>query len=416
MKGLAIWVVLSLALSGCGSQTPLPTAAPATATPSPSVSEATAARTDAPTATFSLPAASLMPPATPAPASSKAPAPVLATDPPMSRPAGPTLAQLIGQKLVVRMEGLTPSADLLGRIRRGEVGGVILFGSNVTTPSALIALVRTLRGAAATGGQPRLLIAVDQEGGSIKRIGWAPPTLSPPEMGQAGLASVAYQQGASTAVALHGLGINVDFAPVADVPASTGSFMYEEGRTFSVSAATTTILADAFARGLESGDVVPTMKHFPGLGFATLNTDAYVATIRASPAALAPGLLPYRTAISHHIPLIMLSNATYTAYDPVNGAGWSYAIGVTLLRHELGFAGVTITDSLDGTAAARGLDVGLLAIRAAQAGTDMILTTGTEASTRAVFADLLHQAQGGLIPRAMLVASYARIVALKAGR
>jgi beta-N-acetylhexosaminidase len=328
--------------------------------------------------------------------------------------SGPTLAQLIGQKLVVRMEGLTPSADLLGRIRRGEVGGIILFGSNVTTPSAMVALTAKLRAASAAGGQPPLLIAVDQEGGSVKRIPWAPPTLSPPEMGRT-YSRVARAQGASTATALHGLGINVDFAPVADVPASTASFMYLEGRTFSFSATTTALVANAFATGLKSGAVVPTMKHFPGIGFATRNTDVYVVSITASRTALAPGLLPYRTAISQHIPMIMLSNATYPAYDTHNAAGWSHAIAVTLLRHDLGFTGVTITDSLDGTAKARGLWTRVLAVSAARAGTDMILTTGSEPSTRGVYATLLKQAQEGLIPISTLRASYDRILALKAG-
>jgi beta-N-acetylhexosaminidase len=329
--------------------------------------------------------------------------------------ATPTLAQLVGQKLVVRMDGVTPSADLLGRIRRGEVGGIILFGPNVTTPLALIALTARLRAAAVAGGQPRLLIAVDQEGGPIKRIPWAPPTLSAPQMGRIGSASIARTQGASTAAALRGLGIDIDLAPVADVPASTASFMYRAGRTFSFSATRTALLANAFAAGLESGRVAPAMKHFPGIGFATRNTDAYVVTIRASRAALAPGLLPYRTAIAHHIPLVMLSNATYTAYDPRNAAGWSHAIAVTLLRRDLGFTGVTITDSLDGTARARGLWPRVLAVSAARAGTDMILTTGSEASTRGVYATLLRQAQLGSIPRATLQASYNRILALKAG-
>ncbi|HTG39994.1 MAG TPA: glycoside hydrolase family 3 N-terminal domain-containing protein [Methylomirabilota bacterium] len=332
-----------------------------------------------------------------------------------SAAAAPTLGQLIGQKLVVRMDGATPSADLLGRIRRGEVGGIILFGPNVTTPTALIALTAQLRAAAASGGQPRLLIAVDQEGGPIKRIPWAPPTLSAPQMGRLGSASVARAQGASTAAALRGLGIDVDLAPVADVPASTASFMYRAGRTFSFSATRTALLTDAFASGLESKGVVPAMKHFPGIGFATRNTDAYVVTIRASRAALAPGLLPYRMAIRHAIPLIMLSNATYPAYDARNAAGWSHAIGVTLLRHDLGFTGVTITDSLDGTAKARGLWTRVLAVSAARAGTDMILTTGSEASTRGVYATLLRQAELGSIPLATLRASYDRILALKAG-
>jgi beta-N-acetylhexosaminidase len=326
----------------------------------------------------------------------------------------PTLAQLIGQKLVVRMDGTTPSADLLGRIKRGEVGGVILLGFNITTRSALIALTGKLRAAAAAGGQPPLLIAVDQEGGSVKRIPWAPPTLSPPAMGRLASTPTAREQGANTGAALHGLGIDVDFAPVADVPGSTASFMYQQGRTFSFNASRTAYLADAFATGLESEGVIPTMKHFPGIGLATRNTDAYVVTIRASRTALALGLRPYQRAIAHHIPLIMLSNATYTAYDAHYAAGWSRPIE-TLLRHDLGYTGATITDSLDGTAKARGLTSAHLAIRAAQAGTDMILITGSEATSRGVYATLLAEARSGSIATPTLRASYDRILALKAG-
>jgi beta-N-acetylhexosaminidase len=335
---------------------------------------------------------------------------------PVGAAANPTFAQLIGQKLVVRMDpGVTPSANLLGRIRRGEVGGVVLFGFNITTRAAMIRLTGKLRAAAAAGGQPPLLIAVDQEGGPIKRIPWAPPTLSAPQMGRLGSASVAYSQGRATGVALRGLGINVDFAPVADVPASTSSFMYRDGRTFSFSARRTALLANAFASGLESAGVVPVMKHFPGLGYATRNTDAYVVKIGASRAALDPGLQPYRTAIANNIPMIMLSNARYTALDPAFAAGWSPVIATTLLRDRLGFRGVTITDSLDGAAHARGVATRVLADRAARAGTDMILITGSEATSRGVYAALLANATAGSIPHATLRASYDRIVALKAG-
>ena len=337
--------------------------------------------------------------------------------PPTLKPAPSahsTLAELIGQKLIVRMQGLTPSAGLLDRIRRGEVGGVILFGENITTPAALVQLIETLRAAAAAGDQPRLLIAVDQEGGPIKRIPWAPPTLSPTQMGTSGSTSVARTQGADTGAALRALGIDVDFAPVADVPASTSSFMYKAGRTFSFSATTTAAVSDAFASGLETAQVAPSMKHFPGLGYATRDTDSYVVTITATKTALAPGLKPYTTAIGHHIPMIMLSNATYPAYDSANAAGWSHAIGVALLRGSMGFSGVTITDSLDGAAKARGVSTASLAIRAATAGTDMILVSGTEASTAADYSALLNAVKAGTIPLAGLQASYKRILALKA--
>jgi beta-N-acetylhexosaminidase len=327
--------------------------------------------------------------------------------------AAPTYAQLIGQKLVVAMSGTTPSADLLGRVRRGEIGGVILFGSNITTRTALIALTTKLRAAAAAGGQPHFLIAVDQEGGSVKRIPWAPPTMSAPQMGANGSTTTARSQGASTGSALRGLGINVDFAPVADVPASTASFMYRQGRTWSFSATKTAALSDAFASGLVANHVVPSMKHFPGIGYATLNTDSNNVHIDVSKSALAPGLLPYRTAIAHNTPLIMLSNATYGAYDSRHAAGWAPAIQ-TLLRTTLGYKGVTITDSLTGVAGALGVSQNTLAFVSAKAGTDMLLVTGSEASTRSVYASLLSAATSGSIPRATLVASYTRILAMKA--
>ncbi len=331
-----------------------------------------------------------------------------------SMPPAPTTAQLIGQKLMVAMDGTTPSANLLGRIERGEVGGVILFGANISTQDQVIALTTKLRAAAAAGGQPPLLIATDQEGGFVKRIAWAPPTLSPPQMGAIGSSTVARDQGGSTGTALAGLGINVDLAPVADVPVSTSSFMYQQGRTWSFSATTTTNLANAFALGLQLGGALPTMKHFPGIGLATLNTDTHVVTISASMAALAPGLRPYRSAITNRIPMIMLSNATYTAYDASNAAAWSHAIATTLLRNDLGFRGVTITDSLTGTASSRGVSDSSLSILAARAGTDMILVTGTEASSRAVYSALLTATQDGSISAATLRDSYDRILALKA--
>jgi beta-N-acetylhexosaminidase len=335
------------------------------------------------------------------------PAPALALE-------APTLAQLIGQKLMMTMSGTTPDADLLGRVQRGEVGGVILFRSNITSASQLSAAATKLRNAAAAGGRPPLLIATDQEGGSVKRISWAPPTLSPPQMGALGDASRAYYQGKATGIVLQCAGVNNNLAPVADVPSSTNSFMYQQARTWSFSASMTATLSDAFASGLKAGTDVATMKHFPGIGMAALNTDSNVVTITASKSALAPGLLPYQKAISHHIPLIMLSNATYTAYDSANAAGWSHAISVGLLRTSLGFTGVSITDSLDGTAAARHVSVTSLAIKAAQAGTDMILLTSSEPVSKTIYANLLVAAQNGTIPTATLQTSYNRILALKA--
>jgi len=315
---------------------------------------------------------------------------------------------------MVAMDGTVPSPSLLGRIARGEIGGVILFGRNLTTKAALVALTTQLHHAATAAGQPRLLIAVDQEGGAIKRIPWAPPTLSPPQMGALASTPIARAQGLATGQALTALGIDVDLAPIADVPASTASFLYQQHRTWWFSASRTASLAVAFAEGLRAGGVIPVLKHFPGLGFATLDTDLHMVTIRASRTALDPGLLPYRMAVQAGLPVVMLSNATYPVWDAHAAAGWSPAINTTLLRGQLGFRGVTMTDSLDGTAASRGLTASHLSERAAIAGTDLILLTGSEASSAQAYGALLADAGAGKLSLTGLEASANRILALKA--
>src|SRR4029077_17038906 len=100
----------------------------------------------------------------------------------------PTLAQLVGQKLVVTMNGTSPSPSLLARARRGEIGGVIVHAFNFSTAAQLRSISRRLQAPAAAGGQPRLLVAVDQEGGSVKTVPWIAPTVAPPRTGSVGVA------------------------------------------------------------------------------------------------------------------------------------------------------------------------------------------------------------------------------------
>ena len=308
------------------------------------------------------------------------------------------------------MTGTTPSASLLARARRGEIGGVIVHRWNFSSSAQLRAIARALQQAAAAGGRPRLLIAVDQEGGSVKTIPWLPPARAP---GHVRSSADARADGRATGVALLGVGVNTDLAPVADLPATRASAVFRQGRTWSFDAHTTARLSTAFALGLADAHVLATMKHFPGLGLATADTDRAVVRITASRSRLEPGLDPYRSAIAAHVPLIMLSNAVYDAYDRTNAAGWSRAIATGLVRQELGFQGVTITDSLDGAAHTRRITPNVLALAATKAGTDLLLLTGGEAATRSDYTSLLRAAQAGRLGRAGLERSYARILRLK---
>jgi beta-N-acetylhexosaminidase len=326
--------------------------------------------------------------------------------------AAPTLARLVGQRLIVAFQGTTASRSLRARIRTGQIGGVILFSSNISSESQLKALTASIQNAAARGGQPTAIIATDQEGGLVRRIGWAPPKRSAQQMGQLTTAQV-QTIGAAAGARLRADGVNLDLAPVADVPDGAQDFIYQQQRAFSTSRYRVSNDTSAFARGLESGQVWPTYKHFPGLGQATVSTDDAVVRIDASQRILMRRLLPYKVAIRNALqPVIMLSTAIYPALDS-HAAAWSPAIIRSLLRRQLGFGGVTMTDSLDSAAAVRHTGVSRLALHSAAAGADLLLITGSAATSTQVYDKLLAAARAGRLPRSRLTGSYNRILALK---
>jgi beta-N-acetylhexosaminidase len=320
------------------------------------------------------------------------------------------LARLVGARLVVGIDGTTASPSLLERIRRGQVGGVILMGRNVRNAPQARALTAALRAAATAGGSP-LLVMTDQEGGEVRRFRWAPPAASADELGRLGEAAIR-RRGHATATALERLGVDVDLAPVADVPGVPGSFIAAQHRAFSAVPARTAKDVTAFAAGLLDGGVAPALKHFPGLGLATVSTDDAAVTIDADAAAVAPGLIPYRRAISAGVaPLVMVSNAAYTAYGG-RPAAWSPRV-LSLLRG-LGFTGVTITDALEPLASTRRVTLAQAATAAARAGVDLLLFVGSERSTQGVYDALLAEARAGRLSRAALEASADRIEELAA--
>src|SRR6187200_3074135 len=272
----------------------------------------------------------------------------------------PPLARLVGARLVVGIDGTTASPSLVARIRRGQVGGVILMGWNVRSAPQTRALTASLRAAATVGGNP-LLVMTDQEGGAVRRFRWAPQSASPEDLGRLGEAAIR-RRGHETATALVRLGVDVDLAPVADVPSVPGSFIAVQHRGFSPVPTRTAKDVTAFSAGLLDGGVAPTLKHFPGLGLATRSTDDEAVTIGASAAALSPGLVPYRRAIAAGVaPLVMISNAAYTAYGG-KPAAWSPR--VLALLGGLGFTGVTVTDALEPLATTHRVTLTQAAIRA----------------------------------------------------
>src|SRR4051794_23604791 len=311
-------------------------------------------------------------------------------------PAAPSLARAVGRKIMPGFAGTAPSRALLARARRGEIGAVILFGPNVTGRRR--GTIAAQQRAARAGGDPPPLIAVHQEGGAVRRLPSLPPAEAPARMP----ASRAGPLGAATGRALRRLGINTDLAPVADV--DHGSFL--RSRSFGSDPGAVARSACAFADGLRGAGVNATLKHFPGLGRAARNTDEQAVTVAASEGALRADLEPYRRC-APRVGLVMLSNATYPAFDPRRPAVFSRRIGGDLLRGELGFRGGTIPDTL----AAPGVSSPTTAVRATRAGVDMLLYPDERISALA-YRNVLRAARAGRLDRAAIVASAARIAAL----
>lgn len=339
------------------------------------------------------------------------PAQARAQDPPAAGPAPPAvpLRQLVGERLFVRMNGTVPSPAFLRRIRRGEVGGVVLFGPNIRTRSQVRSLVRRLEAAARAGGVPEPLVAIDQEGGIVKRLQSAPPFRSAPQIGATGSTRVARSEGLATARSLRALGIDIDFAPVVDVPHSASSFIAP--RAFGGSPSLVRRLGGAFADGLQRGGVAATFKHFPGLGSAPANTDFASAVVTAPRSRLERELVPYRRARAR---LVMLATAVYPAYAQGVPAAFSRRIVTRLLRTRLGYGGLIVTDDLETPAVRAYTSPAEGAVKSIAAGADMALVVGSEAGGRAAFARLLAAARGGRLDRAELEVSHARVQALRA--
>jgi beta-N-acetylhexosaminidase len=316
-----------------------------------------------------------------------------------------TPAQQAGQLVVLRFAGTAAPGYVTRRLREGRVAGAILFRDNAATPQQVSALAGALRRAA---GRPAPVICVDQEGAGVRILPWAPPARSQAAQAAAGRAGA---DARAAAQALRAEGVNVALAPVADVPSVSGSAL--AGRAFSADPAAAGAAVAASVRGWLAGGVAPTLKHFPGLGGATVNTDDAPSTVPRSRAALQDDLAPFRAGIAAGAPLVMVSSARYPALDAGHVAAHSRAVVEEELRGRLGFRGVAMTDSLEAAAMRATGDLDAAAVAAVDAGVDLVLTTGRGSYIR-VYRALLARARTDPAFRARVRESAARVLALRA--
>jgi beta-N-acetylhexosaminidase len=287
--------------------------------------------------------------------------------------------QLAGQRVIYSYTGLTPPANLLWAIRHGRAAGVIFFSDNVGSSAHIKAIAKELQQANASATNPvrmPLLLMTDQEGGAVRRLN-GPPVPSAKQIGaSAHPQQEATKQGAAAGSFMHGLGVNVNLAPVLDVFRTPGNFIDEFGRSFSNDPAKVAKLGSLFATAMQGKGVAATVKHFPGLGAATRsqNTDERPVTLNLTLSQIrSVGELPYKSAIAAKAKLAMVSWAIYPALDKKFPAGLSSTIVQGELRKRLGFAGVTITDALEAGALKNFGSTANRATLAAKAGMDLVL-------------------------------------------
>jgi beta-N-acetylhexosaminidase len=315
-----------------------------------------------------------------------------------------SLRRQAGQLVVMRFNGAGPPEYVPRALRAGRAAGVILFKDNIASQTDLKRLVRTLQRAA--GGSA--IVSTDQEGGTIRNLPWARPV-----EGQAAAATAERATSDARAAArdLRAAGINVNLAPVGDVGASAGSVM--RGRAFTGDAEQVAALTAAAVRGYRGTRVAATVKHFPGLGAATANTDDEPVSLTRTPAQLlGQDLPPFRAAIKARVPLVMASHALYPSLDENAIASQSRYVLQRLLRERLGFGGVIVTDSLEARAVTDRSGPAPAAVRSVRAGADLILTTGAGSHLRVLRA-IIAEARRSAAFRRRVAESAARVLALK---
>ena len=311
---------------------------------------------------------------------------------------------------MVGFPGTSIDADLRRLLQEG-VFGAILFKRNVGSPVETAALCRQLKEEAA---RP-FLLAVDQEGGRVARLRGAPFTTLPPlrELGRRAGAALAEQTGRLLAFELRAVGFDWDFAPVLDVDTNPANPVIGD-RALHHEPAEVARLGVALARGLEAGGVASCAKHFPGHGDTTQDSHHTLPRLPHDLSRLhAVELVPFRAYAAAGLASVMTAHVLFEAVDPGVPATMSPRV-LDLLRRELGFDGVVVSDDLEMKAIADNYRVEEATILGALAGVDLFLVCHRADRQRAAIEALTRAVETGRVPHERIAQANRRLDALLA--
>jgi beta-N-acetylhexosaminidase len=326
-----------------------------------------------------------------------------------------SLEQRIGQLFMVDSPSTGLADSTLTALDDYYVGSVILDGTTNDSASTIRSLTRSLQSHSAANA--KLFIATDQEGGQVQRLQGPGFDTIPSAVEQGKLAPAVLQRNATTwGRQLKAAGVNVDLAPVLDVvPANFGSNppIGDLDRQYGDTAATVSAHGLAFARGLAAASVAATVKHFPGLGRVHENTDTTAGVTDTATARRGNYIQPFADAVKAGVPFVMVSNAIYAKIDPANPAPFSSTVITGMLRGDLGFTGVVISDDLGAAQAVAGFSPGERAVDFIAAGGDMVLTVDSNV-VPAMTAALIAKATSDPAFKQQVSAAALRVLTAKA--
>lgn len=323
----------------------------------------------------------------------------------------------IGQKLLLAFEGKEPSPEIISALKNYRPGGLTLFRSlNIENPTQVRQLTDSLQRLAREMGLPPLLIGTDQEGGQLMAIGeGTTPLPGNMALGATGSAELTRKAGAVLGQELAAMGVNINYAPSCDVNINPRNPVIGI-RSFGENPAEVALLAGAMIEGIQSAEIAATAKHFPGHGDTGGDSHHGLPSVPHRIERLREvEFPPFQAAIAANVKLMMTAHLALPALDGPDAppATLSRHILHGLLREELGFDGLIITDAMDMKAIRQGDALGEDAFRAADAGADLLLLTSNPDDQQRVYDSLLQAIKRGDLDSRAIAESVERILSLK---
>ncbi|WP_235960597.1 beta-N-acetylhexosaminidase [Paenibacillus silvestris] len=369
---------------------------------SPQGNTPSAAVSMAPTPSASAPAA------TPVPTVAPTPSPT-----PSSSTSGMSLDEKLGQMILAGIDGYSVNANTQALISTYHVGGIILYKPNVKDSSQLVSLVNELKQKNAKNKQP-LWIGVDEEGGRVTRLpDEIQKTPTNQEIGKTNNKTYAYNIGNLIGSELRAYGLNVDFAPVLDINSNPKNPVIGD-RSFGANAAVVNAMGIQEMKGLRDQQITSVVKHFPGHGDTSVDSHVGLPVVQNDLDRLRKlELLPFAEAFKQEADAVMVAHILLPKVDGQNPASMSKKIMTDLLRKEMGFQGVIMTDDMTMGAIEQNYDIGASAVKSVLAGANVIMVGHDYNKVVKVIEALRQAVQNKEIPMETIDQSVAKIQKLK---